>query len=118
MQHCTDLPSQVTFLVHTKPGKMGPCRVGINVTAHQNKEKSEEMRKGKKGAGEKRKRKQAADFREAVCCPSAVVQGQHSEKIKGSAWGDWDPRKGQQPFRPNPNGVGDRTTTVDWCSLQ
>ena len=39
-------------------------------------------------------------------------RGQHSEKMKGSAWGNWDPREGQQPFRPNPNGAGDRTTTL------
>ena len=39
-------------------------------------------------------------------------RGQHSEKMKGSAQGNWDPREGQQPFRPNPNGVGDRTTTL------
>ena len=39
-------------------------------------------------------------------------RGQRSEKMKGSAWGNWDPWEGQQPFRPNPNGVGDRTTTL------
>ena len=39
-------------------------------------------------------------------------RGQHSEKIKGSSWGNWDPREGQQPFRLNPNEVGDRTTTL------
>ena len=39
-------------------------------------------------------------------------RGQHSEKMKGSFRGNWDPREGQQPFRPNPNGVGDRTTTL------
>ena len=39
-------------------------------------------------------------------------RGQHSEKMKESARGNWDPREGQQPFRPNPNGVGDRTTTL------
>ena len=49
-------------------------------------------------AGEKKKRKQATDFEEAVCCPSAVVQGQHSEKIKGNARDNWDPREVQQPF--------------------
>ena len=32
--------------------------------------------------------------------------------MKGSARGNWDPREGQQPFRPNPNEVGDRTTTL------
>ena len=39
-------------------------------------------------------------------------RGQHSEKMKGSVWGNWDPREGQQPFRPNPNGVGDRNITL------
>ena len=32
--------------------------------------------------------------------------------MKGNARNNWDPREGQQPFRPNPNGVGDRTTTL------
>ena len=32
--------------------------------------------------------------------------------MKGSARGNWDPREGQQPLRPKPNGVGDRTTTL------
>ena len=39
-------------------------------------------------------------------------RGQHSEKRKGSARGNWDPREVQQPFRLNLNGVGDRTTTL------
>ena len=47
----------------------------MNATAHQEKEKNEEMKKGKRRAGEKKKRKQATDFKEAVCCPTAVVQG-------------------------------------------
>ena len=25
-------------------------------------------------------------------------RGQHSEKMKGSAWGNWDPWEGQEPF--------------------
>ena len=29
-----------------------------------------------------------------------------------SARGNWDPREGQHPFRPNANGVGDRTNTL------
>ena len=45
----------------------------MKITAHQEKEKNEETKTGKRGAGEKRK--QAIDFEEAVCCPSAVVQG-------------------------------------------
>ena len=39
-------------------------------------------------------------------------RGQHSEKMKGSARGNWDTREGQKPFRPNSNGVGDHTTTL------
>ena len=47
----------------------------MNVTAHQEKEENEETKKGKREAGERKKKKQATDFKEAVCCPSAVVQG-------------------------------------------
>ena len=47
----------------------------MNVTAHQQKEENEEMKKGERGAGEQKKRKQATDFKGAVCCPSVVVQG-------------------------------------------
>ena len=46
----------------------------------------------------------------AALLPS--FRGQHNNKMKGSSRGNWDPRKGQQPFRPNPNGVGDRITTL------
>ena len=61
------------------------------------------------------KRKQATDFKEAACCPSAVVQRAARRKnglCEGSARGNRDSRKDQQPFRPNPNGVGDRTTLL------
>ena len=47
----------------------------MNVTAHHEKEENEETKKGKIGAGEKKKRKQAIDCKEAVCCPSEVHQG-------------------------------------------
>ena len=51
----------------------------MNVTAHQEKKENEkkeneETKKGKRWTGEKKKRKQATDFKEDVCCPS-VVQG-------------------------------------------
>ena len=32
--------------------------------------------------------------------------------MKGNARGNWDSREGQQPFRPNLNGTGDRITTL------
>ena len=38
--------------------------------------------------------------------------GSIAKKQKGSARGNWDLWESQQPFRPNPNGVGDRTTTL------
>ena len=44
-------------------------KVGFLDTAHQEKEKNEGTKKSRK------KRKQATDFEEAVCCPSAFVQG-------------------------------------------
>ena len=82
----------------------------MNVAAHQDKEKNEKT--GKSRAGEERR---LANFKEAVCYPSAVVQGGCTVNkwfVWGSARGNWDPRQNQQPFRPNPNGVGDCTTTL------
>ena len=46
-------------------------------------------------------RRRQANFKEAACCPSAVVQGAARRKnglCEGSARGNWDPREGQQPF--------------------
>ena len=48
----------------------------MNVAAHQEKEKM-----GKRKAGEERRQ---ADFKEAACYPSAVVQGAARRKI--SSW--------------------------------
>ena len=82
----------------------------MNVATHQEKEENEKA--GKRKAGEKRRQ---ADFKEAACYPSAVLQGTARRKnrlCEGSARGNWDPRERQQPFEPNPNGVGDRTTTL------
>ena len=69
----------------------------MNVTAHQEKE-NEETKTCKTRTGEKKKRKQATDFEEAVCFLSVVIQGQHSKKMKGSAQSNWDPWEGQHPF--------------------
>ena len=58
----------------------------MNVAAHQEKEKNEKT--GKRKAGEERKQ---ADFREAACYPSAVVQGAARRKnglCEGSARGN------------------------------
>ena len=62
---------------------------------------------------EKRKSENRRPILKKLCAALLrSFRGQHSEKMKGSARGNWDPRKGQQPFRPNPNGVGVRTTTL------
>ena len=107
-------PARVTFPAHTEQGTVG-SKVGMNVTAHRKKKKNGETKTGRKG------RRQATDFKEAVCCPSAGRSGEkHSKKmVQGGAPGvTWTLGKGQKPFRPNPNGVGDRTSTlrrpVDW----
>ena len=40
----------------------------MNIIAYQ-EEENEETKKGKRGAGEKKKRKQVNNFKDAVCCP-------------------------------------------------
>ena len=54
----------------------------------------------------------ATEFKQAACCPSAVVQktAQRKNGLCESARGNWDSRESQQPFRPNPNG--DRNTAL------
>ena len=48
----------------------------MKVTAHQEEKMNEKTKTGKIRAGEKRKKKQATNFKKAVCCcPSAAVQG-------------------------------------------
>ena len=67
----------------------------MNVAAPQDKEKNEKT--GKRKAGEERRH---ADFKEAACYPSAVVQGAARRKkalCEGSAR-NWDPQESQQPF--------------------
>ena len=68
----------------------------MNVGTHQEKEKNKKT--GKRKAGVKRRQ---ADFKQAACYLSAVVQGAARQKnglCEGSARGNWDPREGQQPF--------------------
>ena len=64
-----------------------------------------------------RRRKRARKDRQPVLkklCAALLqsFRGQHGKKIKGSAWGNWEPWDGQQPFWSNPNGIGDRTTML------
>ena len=62
---------------------------------------------------EKRKRESKRPILKKLCAALLrSFRGQHSEKMKVSARGNWDPGEGQQPFRSNSNGVGDRITTL------
>ena len=80
----------------------------MNVTAHQEKEENKETKKGRRKKGENRR-----PILKMLCVALLrLFRGQHSKKMNRSARGNWDPREGQQSFRPNPNGVGDRTTTL------
>ena len=102
MQNCPDLLFQVTFSAHSEKDW---ARVKMNVAARQ--EKEEEKKTGK------RREKTVDGFQRGACCPSVVQRAARRKNslCKGSVWGNWDPRKVQQPFLPNPNEVGDRTTT-------
>ena len=84
----------------------------MNVAAHQEKKKNENM--GKREAGKKREnnRPMSNRLRAALLL---LFRGSMAKKWfekKMSARGNWDLRKGQQPFRPNRKGVGDRTTLL------
>ena len=68
--HLLALPGHISS-AH-RAGKDG-ARVGMNVTAHQEKKKKKGTKTGKRRAGEKRK--QVTSFKEAVCCSSVVVLG-------------------------------------------
>ena len=68
----------------------------INVAANQEKENNEQT--GKRKTGEERRQ---ADFKEAACYPSAVVQGAARRKnglFERSARRNWDTREGQLRF--------------------
>ena len=73
MQHCTDLPRQVTFAAHTEQKKDG-SRVGMNATAHQEKEKNEETKTGM----EKGRRSILEKLHAALLRSS---RGQHGKKM-------------------------------------
>ena len=62
--------------------------------------------------GQERRKNRRPILKKLYAALLRLFMGQHSEKMKGSAWGNWDIREGQRPFRLNPNGVGDRTTTL------
>ena len=76
----------------------------MNVAAHQDKEKNEKT--GKRKVGEERKQ---ADFKEALCYPSAVVQEAARQKhglCEGSARGNWAVGKANNHYNRTQTGLG------------
>ena len=59
----------------------------MNVTAHQEKKKNEEMKKGKRGAGEQKRENRQPILKKLCAALLRSFRGQHGEKMKGSAWG-------------------------------
>ena len=57
----------------------------MNVTAHQEKEKNEVMKTGKRKAAEERR--QVTDFKKGICCFSAVVEWAAWQKNDGECRG-------------------------------
>ena len=69
-------------------------------------------RREKEGQEKRERENKRPIFRKLCAALLRSFRGQHSEKMKGNAQGNWDLREVQEPFRPNPNGVGDRTITL------
>ena len=69
-------------------------------------------RRGRASEGQEKREDRRPILKKLCAALLRSFRGQHGEKMKGSARGNWDPRECQQPFRPNPNRVGDRITTL------
>ena len=89
----------------------------MNVAAHQEKEENEKT--GKRKAGVRRRQ---ANFKEAACYPSAVVQGAARQK-NGLCVGVPEVTgtfgKANSHFNPTQTGPGPHhhvEAAVDWCS--
>ena len=109
VEHCTDLPRQVTFPAHTERGKMGP---GLGWTIPLIKRRRRMRRRGRARERQEKRENRRPILRKLCAALLQSFRGQHSEKMKGSARGNWDPWEGQQTFQSNPNGFGDRATTL------
>ena len=89
----------------------------MNVAAHQEKEKIEKQCKRKAGV-----ERRQANFKEAACYPSAVIQGAARRKnglCEGSAWVTGTLRKANSHFDPTQTGRGPHhhvEAAGDWYS--
>ena len=79
-QHCTDLPRQVTFPVHTEQGKMGPG-LGLTVPLIKRRRRMRKRRRAREGQ-EKRKRENKRLILKKLCAALLrSFRGQHSDTL-------------------------------------
>ena len=78
----------------------------MNITAHQQKEENEETKKSKREAAAKKKRNRRLILKKLCAALLRSFRGQHSDKIKGSARDNWDPRESNNHFDPTQTGPG------------
>ena len=96
-------PSQVTFPAHTEQGKMGP-ELGWTLPLI-NRRRIRRRRRAREGQEKRKRENRWPILKKLWAALLRLFRVQHSEEMKGSARGNWDPREAQQLFRPNPNGV-------------
>ena len=107
VQHSTDLTLQITFAAHTEQEKMEP---GLEWTLPLI-DRTRRMIRRPREKQEKREKGRPISKR----LPAALLRsfrGQHDEKMVCVREVPEVTQEGQQLFRPNPNGVGNRTTTL------
>ena len=89
----------------------------MNFSAHQEKEKNE-----KTGKRKTREQRRQADFKEAACHPSAVVQKAARRKmvcVRGVLGETGTLGKANSGFNPTQTGLGPHhhvEAAIDWCS--
>ena len=84
----------------------------MNVAAHQEKKENE-------NTGKRKEKTNGRFLRGHVLPFCGRLEGSTAKNglCEGSAQGNWYPREDQQPFRLNPNEVGDHVeVAVSWCS--
>ena len=90
----------------------------MNTTTHQEKEKNEETKKGRRKKSENRQ----PILKKLCAALPQSFRGQHSKIMKGSAWGNWDPRERPTAISTQPERGQKRhhhvEAAVDWCSSE
>ena len=94
-QHCTDLPRQVTFPAHTEQGKTGQ---GLEWMLLLIRRRRRMRRRARERQEKKEVRLILKRLRTTLLWLFSRAAPQKNGLCEGSAWGNWDPQEGQQPF--------------------